>query len=206
MVPEIAQNEDLQKRIILRSPFGILACPAYAPYNDVEDKSESLLNLPESSFQQPMIKLTGTERNFAESALHQGNFVNDSLLHKLVRVVRPELEGRLDPPRELWYWLRHENNDVKIFGNGNAGMVSSEYRYKFCQGTTKTAMVSNRSANQTEVKGPTVRQFCLAVRGPPPRSKKVKRWAACYTGDRDGDLSTHHLYWRPWGYWTKGRQ
>ena len=61
MVPEIAQNEDLQKRIILRSPFGILACPAYAPYNDVEDKSESLLNLPESSFQQPMIKLTGTD-------------------------------------------------------------------------------------------------------------------------------------------------
>ena len=61
MVPEIAQNEDLQKRIILRSPFGILACPAYAPYNDVENKSESLLNLPESSFQQPMIKLTGTD-------------------------------------------------------------------------------------------------------------------------------------------------
>ena len=61
MVPEIAQNEDLQKRIILRSPFGILACPAYAPFHDVEDKSESLLNLPESSFQQPMIKLTGTD-------------------------------------------------------------------------------------------------------------------------------------------------
>ena len=181
MVPEIAQNEDLQECIILRSPFGILACPAYPPYNDVEDKSESLLNLPESSFQQSMIKLTSTERNFAESALHQGNFVNDSLLHKLVRVVRPELEGRLDPPRELWYWLRHENGDIKIFGNGNAGMVSSEYRYKFCKGTTKTAMVSNRSANQTEVKGPTVRQFCLAVRGPPPRSKKVKRYAACYT-------------------------
>ena len=61
MVPEIAQNKDLQNGIILRSPFGILACPAYAPYNDVEDKSESLLNLPESSFQQPMIKLTGTD-------------------------------------------------------------------------------------------------------------------------------------------------
>jgi len=61
MVPEIAQNEDLQKCIILRSPFGILACPAYAPFHDVEDKSESLLNLPESSFQQPMIKLTGTD-------------------------------------------------------------------------------------------------------------------------------------------------
>ena len=206
MVPEIAQNEDLQKCIILRSPFGILACPAYAPYNDVEDKSESLLNLPESSFQQSMIKLTSTERNFAESALHQGNFVNDSLLHKLVRVVRPGLEGRLDPPRELWYWLRHENNDVKIFGNGNAGMVSTKFRYKFCQGTTKTAIVSNRNPNQREVKGPTIRQFCLAVRGPPPRSKNVKRWAACYTGDRDGDLSTHNLYWRLWGYWNTGRQ
>ena len=206
MVPEIAQNEDLQKCIILRSPFGILACPAYAPYNDVEDKSESLLNLPESSFQQSMIKLTSWERDFAESALHQGNFVNDSLLHKLVRVVRPELEGRLDPPRELWYWLRHENNDVKIFGNGNAAMVSSEYRYKFCQGTTKTAIVSNRSPNQSERKGPTIRQFCLAVRGPPPHSKNGKRWAACYTGDRDGDLSTHNLYWRPFGYWRRGKQ
>lgn len=196
MVPEIAQNKDLQNGIILRSPFGILACPAYAPYNDVEDKSESLLNLPESSFQQPMIKLTGTERNFAESALHQGNFVNDSLLHKLVRVVCPELEGCLDPPRELWFWLRHEN--------GNAGMVSTEFRYKFCKGTTKTAMVSVGCGRIKQ--GPTIRQFCLAVRGPPPRSKNVKRWAACYTGDRDGDLSTHHLYWRPWGYWTKGRQ
>ena len=86
MVPEIAQSEDLQKCIILRSPFGILACPAYAPYNDVENKSESLLNLPESSFHQSMIKLTSWERDFAESALHRGEFVNDSLLHKLVRV------------------------------------------------------------------------------------------------------------------------
>ena len=201
MVPDIARN-GWGDRLILRNPFGIMACPSYAPFECGHDKSEAPLALPETRIPQPMIKLTGYESDFAEPALREGRFVNGSLLHQLVC---PTAVGHLEPPDELWYWLRCENGDIRIYGNGNAAMVSTKYRYRFSKGATKTAIVLNYRTGVRQ--GPSVRQFCLAVRGPaPPPDEKVKKWVACYVGDPDGPLSTHGLFWRPCGYWRKGRK